>query len=156
MDLVPFPMLGKFSAIISLNIFSASSFLLLWDAYNANVGAFDVVSEVCRVTLSSHFHLLIDGFWLHWVSVAVRRLSLNCRERGLLSCCITQALRHLGFSGCGTWAQIPQVMWNLPGPGIKPMCILLVVNSQPLSHQRSPFMDIFIEGMGWAWWKHCL
>ena len=42
-----FPVLGKFSTIISSNIcsglFSLSSF---WDPYNVNVGAFNIVPEV--------------------------------------------------------------------------------------------------------------
>ena len=42
---ISFPVLGKFSAIISLNIFSGSfSPFFFWDPYNANVGTFNVVS----------------------------------------------------------------------------------------------------------------
>ena len=29
--------------------------------------------------------------------------------------------RHVGFSSCGTWAQLPCGAWNFPGPRIKPM-----------------------------------
>ena len=32
-----------------------------------------------------------------------------------------RALRHLGFSSCGTGAQVLHGMWNLPGAGIKPV-----------------------------------
>ena len=39
-------MLGKFSAIISSNIFSANSLFFFWDPYNTIVGAFIVVPEV--------------------------------------------------------------------------------------------------------------
>ena len=28
---------------------------------------------------------------------------------------------HTGFGSCGAWAYLPHHMWNLPGPGIKPM-----------------------------------
>ena len=28
---------------------------------------------------------------------------------------------HTGFGSCGAWAYLPHRMWNLPGPGIKPM-----------------------------------
>ena len=36
------------------------------------------------------------------------------------SCCRARALRHSGFSSCGTWAWLPCGMWNLPRPGVKP------------------------------------
>ena len=32
-----------------------------------------------------------------------------------------QALGHEGFSNCGTWASLPHDIWNLSGPGIKPV-----------------------------------
>ena len=32
-----------------------------------------------------------------------------------------QALGHLGFSSCGTGAQLLHVRWNLPGAGIEPV-----------------------------------
>ena len=42
-----FPVLGQFSAIISSVFAQALSLLLLlWDPYNANIGAFDIVLEV--------------------------------------------------------------------------------------------------------------
>ena len=44
---ISFPMLGKFSTIISSNIFSGSfSLFSFWDPYNANVAVFNVVPEV--------------------------------------------------------------------------------------------------------------
>ena len=43
---ISFPMLGKFSAIISSNIFSGPFFLLLLGPYSVNVGAFNVAPEV--------------------------------------------------------------------------------------------------------------
>ena len=48
LDLVDysFPMLGRFSAIISSSIFPDPSFLFLLDPYNENVGVFNVVPEV--------------------------------------------------------------------------------------------------------------
>ena len=41
-----FPMLGKFSAIISSNIFLGTFSLFFWDTNNVNVGVFTVVPEV--------------------------------------------------------------------------------------------------------------
>ena len=43
---ISFPMLGKFSGIISSNIFSGPSLFSFWDPYNVNIGAFIVVPEV--------------------------------------------------------------------------------------------------------------
>jgi len=40
-------MFGKFSAIISSNIFSGSfSLFFFWEPYNANVGALNIVPEI--------------------------------------------------------------------------------------------------------------
>ena len=56
-------------------------------------------------------------FWLHWVFVAVRRLSLvevsggysllRCAGFSLRRLLLLQSTgsRHVGFSSCGTWAQ---------------------------------------------------
>ena len=43
---ISLPMLGKFSTIISSNIFSGLPLFSFWDPYNANDGAFNVVPEV--------------------------------------------------------------------------------------------------------------
>ena len=54
---VSFPILGKFSAIISSNIFSGLLCLLspFWDPYDANGGMFNVVPEVPYTVLISFF-----------------------------------------------------------------------------------------------------
>ena len=53
---VSFPKLGKFSTIISSNIFSGSFSLslLLWDPYNVNIGTFIAVLEVSQAVIPSH------------------------------------------------------------------------------------------------------
>ena len=33
----------------------------------------------------------------------------------------TMGSRHVGFSSCGTWAELLRGMWDLPGPGIEPV-----------------------------------
>ena len=60
---VSFPSFGKFSAIISSNMFSAPflSLFSFWDSYNANVSMLDVVSEVSN---SPHFFLFFFSFFL--------------------------------------------------------------------------------------------
>ena len=63
-------------------------------------------------------------------------------------CCGALASHCGGFSGgaqalgCGlcnygTEAQLPRGMWNLPGPGIKPVSPALESDSYPLYHQGS-------------------
>ena len=62
--------------------------------------------------------VLFIYFWLHWVCIALCRLSVVGDEWGLLSscsarasycggfsCCGAQALEHVGFSSCSAWAQ---------------------------------------------------
>ena len=49
---ISFPILGKFSTIIS-SIFSWLSVFFFWDSYDLNVGVFDIVPEVSEVALIS-------------------------------------------------------------------------------------------------------
>ena len=78
--------------------------------------------------------------WLCWVSVAARRLLSSCGKPGLRSPCGSRASHRGGFSCCGAWAlgcagfsscvfrarehrlSSCGSMWNLPGPGIEPVC----------------------------------
>ena len=84
-------------------------------------------------------------FWLCWVFVAVRGLSLVAASGGYSSLwCSGFSLRWLlllrstgsrcvGFSSCGSWAlgrrlgscgswaQLLHGMWDLPGPGLEPV-----------------------------------
>ena len=72
-------------------------------------------------------------FWLHWVFVAVRRLSLVAASGGYSSLqCVGFSLwwllllqstgsRRVGFSSCGTRALLLCGMWDLPGPGLEPV-----------------------------------
>ena len=92
-------------------------------------------------------------FWLRWVFVAARRLSLVAVSRGYFSLrCMGFSLRwllllrsmgsgHVGFSSCGLWAlqcrlsscgsraQLLRCMWDLPGPGLEPMSPALAGDS---------------------------
>ena len=59
---ISFPMFGKFSAIMSSNIFSSPFFLCLfffWYPYNANVGACNILPEVSQ---SSFLFILFSIF----------------------------------------------------------------------------------------------
>ena len=77
--------------------------------------------------------------------VAERRLlsSDHARpsHRSGFSCCSSQALR---LSGCGTGARLLHGMWDLPGPGIKPMFPALAA---VLNHwtTRKSHQQIFLE-----------
>ena len=82
-------------------------------------------------------------FWLLWVFIAVRRLSLIAASRGYsmlrragfslwwllllwstgsrcagFSSCGSQVLE---LSSCGPWAWLLRGMWDLPGPGLEPV-----------------------------------
>ena len=57
---VTFPMLRKFSAIISSSIFVALSLFSFWDPYNVNVSVFDVVPDISK--LSSFLFFLFSLF----------------------------------------------------------------------------------------------
>ena len=67
---ISFPMLGKFSTIISLNIFLRHFLFLffLWDPYNLNVVAFNVVPEVSEtvfISFHSFFFILFLCSYFH-------------------------------------------------------------------------------------------
>ena len=75
------------------------------------------------------FSLLCKGFSL---AAAVRSYSLVavCMHlTAVASPVAEQGCRCEGFSGCGTRALVAQGMWNLPGPGVKPMSLALAGGS---------------------------
>ena len=52
--IISFPILGKFSTIISSSIFHGLSFCpLLLDSYDSNIGVFHIVLEVSEIVLIS-------------------------------------------------------------------------------------------------------
>jgi len=57
---ISFPMLGKFSIIISSKIFSVPFFFFFWNPYNSNVGAFNMSQRSLR--LSSILFILFPLF----------------------------------------------------------------------------------------------
>ena len=97
------------------------------------------------IYLSYYFCLFIYQFWLCWVFVAVRGLSLvafsSCHEQGLLFVAVRGLLTAVaslvaehglqsaqasvdvarGLSSCGVRAQLLRGMWDLPGPGLEPV-----------------------------------
>ena len=80
---------------------------------------------------------------MHWIFVAVCRLSLVVASRLLIVVaprCRARALGHAGFGSCRTWAKL---LCSL-GSGIFLNQVLNLrpmhwqADSQPLDHQRSP------------------
>ena len=69
---------------------------------------------------------------------------MGSRCTGFSSCGL-QAL-ECRLSSCGTWAQLLRGMWDLPGPGLEPVCPLhWQADSQPLRHQGSPKICFYFE-----------
>ena len=79
--------------------------------------------HLCHIPLAIFFYyLFLFIFWLHWVFVAARGLSLVTASRGYSSLrCAGFSLQQLlllrstgsrcvGFSSCGTWAQ---QLWHM-------------------------------------------
>ena len=77
-----------------------------------HVYAFFSLLSLFGCTRTSHCH----GFSCHRVWALGLVGFSNCSSQALES----------GLSSCGTWAQLPHGVWNLPGPGIKPMSPALV------------------------------
>ena len=79
------------------------------------------------------FFFFFFFFWLCWIFVAAHGLSVVALSEGYSSLrCAGFSLqwllllrstgfRRVGFSSCGTRAQLLRGMWDLPGPGIEPM-----------------------------------
>ena len=70
-------------------------------------------------------------FWLCWVFIAVHGLCLVAASRHYTPIALHRLLTVVaslievrtpkqGFSSCETWAQLPQGLWDPPGPGIEP------------------------------------
>ena len=140
----------------------------LWRAWESSVhhlsqslSYFLWISRIA--TILFFFFCKFIYFWLRWVSVAVRRLSLVAASRGYSSLwCAGFSLRWLlllpstgsrcaGFSSCVSRAQLLSGMWDLPGPGLKPMSPALagrfLTTAPPGKSQELPF---------WYWrhWRH--
>ena len=104
-----------------------------WFIHPADGWLLDYFQFLTLVLILFYFINLFIYFWLRWVFVAARELSLAAASRGHSSLrCVGFSLRrllllrstgsrHAGFSGCGTRASLLCGMWDLPGPGLEPM-----------------------------------
>ena len=81
----------------------------------------------------------------------------SCSERGLLSNCGMWASHYSGFSCCREWAlgrlwsiivahgiSCPVACGIFPDQGLNLCTLHWQVDSQPLDHQRSPYMCVYI------------
>ena len=81
-------------------------------------------------------------FWLCWVFVAARGRSLDVASRGLLFLRSTGSRAH-GFNSCGAQAQLLQPgIWDLPGPGAKPVSPALAGGFLTRDRQGHPLLWI--------------
>ena len=75
---ISFSMLGKFSTIISSNIFSDFLFLFFfWYPYNSNVHAFSVVPEVFEIVFNYFYSFLFFLFLGHYFHHFVFQLTYS-------------------------------------------------------------------------------
>ena len=104
---------------------------VLWQESSTSLGIASLCMCVC-------LFIYLFSFWLCWVFVAVRRLSLVATSRGYFpSQCpglsvwsagsrrVASVAAARGLSSCGAPAQLSRGMWDHPGPGIKPMSLAL-------------------------------
>ena len=99
-------------------------------------------------------------FWLHWVFVAACGLSLVVAsgDSSLLRCAgfslwwllLLQSTgsRRVGFSSCGTGAQLLRGTWDLPGPGLEPMSPALAGGLLTTAPPGKPLNGWFYECFG--------
>ena len=89
--------------------------------------------------LASGSSFLLPGLSLVSLSITELRLliavaSFGAQAPGTLT---SAAVAH-GLSSCGQQASWLSAMWDLPGPGIKPVSPALQADSHLLHHRRSP------------------
>ena len=54
-------------------------------------------------------------------------------------------LWHMGFSTCGSWAQLPHNIWDLPGTGIKPASPALQGRSLTTETPGKPWNNVLLK-----------
>ena len=108
-------------------------------------------------------------FWLCWVFVSVRGLSLVAASGGHSSSrCVglsqsrplfvaEHRLQTRRLSSCGSRAQLLRGMWDLPRQGSNPCPLHWQADSQPLRHQGKPE---FFQGLSvfatLSFFSHCI
>ena len=84
-------------------------------------------------------------------------LDLRCCPRAFYSCgsrgfslqwlllLWSTGSRHVGFSSCGTWAQLLRSMWDLPGSGLEPMSSALAGGFLTTVPPEKPYMYVYMH-----------
>ena len=136
--------LSIFCVFCSVVVFVSLSFWIFFSDFSSKSDSF--FSCVQFVVKPVHWILFfLIYFWLRWVFIAARRLSLVAASGGYsLLQCVGFSLRWLlllrstgsrrvgfssrgsgalerGLSSCGAWTLLLRGMWDLPGPGLEPV-----------------------------------
>ena len=89
---------------------------------------------------------------------------LQLQQAGATPCCsgqpshrsgspCHQALGHVGFSSCGTWAELLHGMWNLPGPRMEPVSPVLAGIFLSIVPQGKSQFFFFISSQKLEYWS---
>ena len=127
----------------SFGVLELESVLPVWIYSNGNALSLFLMMRI----LVLFVYYIYYFFWLHWVFLCCLFFFLpfvlpfsSCGEQASHWCFLlfqSAGSRCMGFSSCITRAwKLWHGMWNLPGPGIKPMSLALA--GYPLHHQGSP------------------
>ena len=115
-------------------------------------------THTCTYTV---IHLFIC-FWLLWIFVAARRLSLAVVSRSyspvavlglpilVASLLWSVGSRSVGFCSCRAWASLLCAMRDLPGPGIKPVSPALAGRFLTTWPQEGLLTALFSHSMAWG------
>ena len=119
-------------------IFKIYLFIYFWLCW-----VFVAAHRLSQVVASGGYSLLrCTGFSLRWLLLL---RSMGSRRAGFSSCG-TRALEHR-LSCCGARAQLLHNMWDLPGPGIKPVSPALagrfLSTAPPGKSRDGKFQDYF-------------
>ena len=110
-------------------MFSSRSFMVSCLTFRfLNHFEFIFVYGMRKCSFLKIFYLFFGCVWLCAGFLQLQRAGATLHRGAWASHCGAQALgvrasvvvAH-GLSSCGTWAQLLHGMWDLPGPGIKPM-----------------------------------
>ena len=93
--IISFPILGKFSMIISSSIFFLFVFFF-WDSYDSNVGVFNIVPEISEVVLISFNSFFFFPLFIYFYnSIFYLTNPIFCFRYSTICCLQSVFLFHL-------------------------------------------------------------